>query len=57
MAHVSFVCIELRGPMPGASWIEMSTQTSATPVYEMLDVAHIVNFIYNSCTKVGATKL
>ena len=31
ITHMSFVFIKLRGPMPGASWIEMSTQTSATP--------------------------
>ena len=30
-AHMSFVRIELRGPMSSASWIEMSTQTCATP--------------------------
>ena len=30
--HMSFVRIEIRRPMPGASRIEMSTQTCATPV-------------------------
>ena len=49
ITHMSFVFIKLRGPMPGASWIEMSTQTSATPVTgcEVLDMQHLIHHKYN----------
>ena len=53
IAHMSFIFIKLRGPMPSASWIEMSTQTSATPVWVCM--YHLINHKLYKCKNISET--